>query len=76
RTETFARTIALEAGKPLRQARKEVARCVNTLRLSGEEAKRLTGETIPFDGYPGSEDRSGYYTLEPLGVILAITPFN
>ncbi|MCA8204465.1 aldehyde dehydrogenase family protein [Burkholderia sp. AU33545] len=74
--ETFARTIALEAGKPLRQARKEVARCVNTLRLSGEEAKRLNGETIPFDGYPGSEDRSGYYTLEPLGVILAITPFN
>ncbi|KAG8152319.1 aldehyde dehydrogenase family protein [Burkholderia catarinensis] len=76
RAETLARTIALEAGKPLRQARKEVARCVNTLRLSGEEAKRLVGETLPFDAYPGSEDRSGYYTLEPLGVILAITPFN
>ncbi|NHV26662.1 aldehyde dehydrogenase family protein [Burkholderia sp. D-99] len=74
--ENLARTIALEAGKPLRQARKEVERCVNTLRLSGEEAKRLVGETIPFDAYPGSEDRSGYYTLEPLGVILAITPFN
>ncbi|AXF24893.1 aldehyde dehydrogenase [Burkholderia pyrrocinia] len=76
RAETLARTIALEAGKPLRQARKEVARCVNTLRLSGEEAKRLVGETIPFDAYPGSEDRSGFYTLAPLGVILAITPFN
>ncbi|CAM2170697.1 putative aldehyde-dehydrogenase-like protein y4uC [Paraburkholderia sacchari] len=76
RAEGLARTISLEAGKPLRQARKEVARCVNTLRLSGEEAKRLVGETIPFDSYPGSEDRTGYYTLEPLGVILAITPFN
>ena len=72
----FARTISLEAGKTLRQARKEVARCVNTLRLSAEEAKRLAGETIPFDAYAGSENRSGYYTLEPLGVILAITPFN
>ncbi|MFX1675969.1 aldehyde dehydrogenase family protein [Paraburkholderia sp. A2WS-5] len=76
RAEGLARTISLEAGKPLRQARKEVARCANTLRLSGEEAKRLVGETIPFDSWPGSEDRSGYYTLEPLGVILAITPFN
>ncbi|MBN3788473.1 aldehyde dehydrogenase family protein [Burkholderia sp. Ac-20353] len=76
RAEMLARTISLEAGKPVRQARKEVARCVNTLRLSGEEAKRLVGETIPFDAYPGSEDRSGYFTLEPLGVILAITPFN
>ncbi|MBN3756000.1 aldehyde dehydrogenase family protein [Paraburkholderia sp. Tr-20389] len=76
RADTLARTISREAGKPLRQARKEVARCVNTLRLSGEEAKRLVGETIPFDSYPGSEDRNGYYTLEPLGVILAITPFN
>jgi len=72
----FARTIAMEAGKTIRQARKEVARCINTLRLSAEEAKRHGGEIIPFDAYAGAEDRSGYYTHEPLGVILAITPFN
>jgi glyceraldehyde-3-phosphate dehydrogenase (NADP+) len=76
RSEAFARTISSEAGKTIRQARKETARCVNTLRLCAEEAKRLTGEVIPFDSYAGSENRSGYYTLEPLGVILAITPFN
>ena len=76
RAAAFARTIALEAGKTIRQARKEVARCINTLRLSGEEAKRHVGEMIPFDAYAGSEDRLGYYTLEPLGIILAITPFN
>ncbi|KJV29058.1 aldehyde dehydrogenase [Aquitalea magnusonii] len=74
--DNFARTIVLEAGKTIRQARKEVARCVNTLRLSAEEAKRNSGETIPFDSYAGAADRSGYYTHEPLGVILAITPFN
>lgn len=72
----FARTIAQESGKAIRQARKEVARCVNTLRLSAEEAKRHGGEIIPFDAYAGAEDRSGYFTHEPLGVILAITPFN
>ncbi|MDN0076696.1 aldehyde dehydrogenase family protein [Crenobacter sp. SG2303] len=74
--DDFARTIAMEAGKTIRQARKEVARCINTLRLSAEEAKRHGGEIIPFDAYAGAEDRSGYYTHEPLGVILAITPFN
>lgn len=72
----FARTIVQESGKALHQARKEVARCVNTLRLSAEEAKRHGGEIIPFDAYAGAEDRSGYFTHEPLGVILAITPFN
>lgn len=74
--DEFARTIASEAGKAIRQARKEVARCINTLRLSAEEAKRHGGEIIPFDAYPGAADRTGYYTHEPLGVILAITPFN
>ncbi|SCK27295.1 Acyl-CoA reductase [Vogesella sp. LIG4] len=74
--DEFASTIASEAGKAIRQARKEVARCINTLRLSAEEAKRHAGETIPFDAYPGAADRTGYYTHEPLGIILAITPFN
>lgn len=76
RADSFARSIALESGKPLRQARREAARCVNTLRLSAEEAKRLGGEVIPFSAFPGSERRQGYYTHEPLGIILAITPFN
>jgi glyceraldehyde-3-phosphate dehydrogenase (NADP+) len=38
--EIFARRIVLEAGKTIRHARKEVARCVNTLRLSADEARR------------------------------------
>lgn len=75
-TEIFARRIVLEAGKTLRQARKEVARCVNTLRLSADEARRGGGEVIPFDAFPGSESRQGWFTREPLGVIAAITPFN
>lgn len=76
RSEVFARTIVAEAGKTIRQARKEVDRAINTLRLSAEEAKRGTGEVIPFDSYAGSEDRTGWFTREPLGIIAAITPFN
>jgi acyl-CoA reductase-like NAD-dependent aldehyde dehydrogenase len=74
--EDLACAITTESGKTIRQARKEVARCANTLTLSAEEAKRFVGEIIPFDSYPGLEDRKGHYTREPLGIVLAITPFN
>jgi len=76
RQEEFARTIAREGSKTIREARKEARRCVNTLTISGEEAKRLQGETIPFDSFPGGEKRVGYYQRVPIGVVLAITPFN
>lgn len=72
----FAGLIVDEAGKTLRQAEKEVKRCINTLRLSAEEARRNAGEVVPFDAYEGSESRQGWFTREPLGLILAITPYN
>lgn len=72
----LARLIVEESGKTIRQAHKEVDRCANTLLLSAEEAKRIGGELIPFSAYEGSADRMGYAQREPLGIILAITPFN
>jgi acyl-CoA reductase-like NAD-dependent aldehyde dehydrogenase len=74
--DAYAVTIVKETGKPIRNAAREVARAANTLRLSAEEATRLTGETLAFDSFPGGETRSGYYRFEPVGVIAAITPFN
>ncbi|RUM23990.1 aldehyde dehydrogenase family protein [Rhizobium vallis] len=76
RLEEFALLIVREAGKTISQARKEATRCVNTLKLSAEEAKRNAGEVIPFDAYAGSESRQGWYTREPLGIVAAITPYN
>jgi glyceraldehyde-3-phosphate dehydrogenase (NADP+) len=76
RHEAFAVTIAREGVKTIREARKEVTRCVETLRLSAEEARRINGETIPFDQRAGSENRMGYFLREPIGVVGAITPFN
>ncbi|MFZ6049362.1 aldehyde dehydrogenase family protein [Pseudomonas sp. CR3202] len=72
----FAGLIVAEAGKTLRQAEKEVKRCINTLKLSAEEAKRNAGEVVPFESYEGSESRQGWFTREPLGLIVAITPYN
>ena len=65
-----------EVGKTTRRAIEEVLRCLNTLRLSADEARRSAGEVIPFDAYAGSANRQGWFTREPLGVIKAITPHN
>ncbi len=47
RSEEFARTITLEEGKVIAEARFEVSRAVQVLLLSGEESKRLSGEVLP-----------------------------
>lgn len=76
RHEEFAKTIATEGSKTIKEARKEVSRCIDTITISAEEARRIVGETIPFDSREGSENRVGYYYRFPIGIILAITPFN
>ena len=76
RKEDLGRTIALEAGKPIRDARAEVLRAVQTFRFAAEEAKRIYGETIPMDAQIGSEKRVGITFRQPIGVIAAISPFN
>ncbi|MCD4838762.1 aldehyde dehydrogenase family protein [Neobacillus sedimentimangrovi] len=74
--EKFAYMISREGSKTIREAEKETARCIQTLRISAEEARRIQGETISFDQMPGSENRVGYYYRFPIGIIAAITPFN
>jgi acyl-CoA reductase-like NAD-dependent aldehyde dehydrogenase len=74
--EEFARLIVAEAGKPIRDARVEVTRAVQTLTLCAEEAKRLGGEVVPFEATPGSENRVGFTLSVPVGPVCAITPFN
>ena len=55
RAEELATTIASEGVKTIGEARKEVGRCVQTLRLAAEEARRNGGEVVRFDQAPGSE---------------------
>lgn len=76
RREEIARAITLESGKPIRDARVEVGRAINTFTIAMEETKRLGGEVIPLDLIPGSERRLGLVRRFPIGVILGITPFN
>ena len=76
RRDELGRLIALEAGKPIRDALVEVDRAVLTFRLGAEEAERLTGELIPLDLMPSSKDRVGITRRFPIGPIAAISPFN
>jgi acyl-CoA reductase-like NAD-dependent aldehyde dehydrogenase len=76
RASAFAELLSREGCKPIRDARREVQRAVETVRLSAEQADRLEGRTLPFDDTPRGADRLGWYTREPVGVVAAITPFN
>lgn len=72
RAEDLARAMAREVGKPIAEARGEVARCVTILRYYAGEAVREMGEVIPAQA-PGALQ----FTLrEPLGVVALITPWN
>ncbi len=74
--ERFCRTIALEAGKPITQARTEVDRAVLTFRTAAEEALRIGGEVLPLDLFPGSDGRLALSRRFPVGPVACITPFN
>ena len=74
--DSFVRTMQMEAGFTQSDAAGEVRRCIQTLRLSAEEARRLAGEVIPLAGAPQQGARMGFTLRVPLGVVLAITPFN
>ncbi|MDD5597831.1 MAG: aldehyde dehydrogenase family protein [Victivallaceae bacterium] len=74
--DKFAISISNEVGKTIKEASGEVTRAIQTLKVASEEAKQIHGETIPFDAAPGIKNRQGFYSRVPLGVILAITPFN
>jgi glyceraldehyde-3-phosphate dehydrogenase (NADP+) len=76
RREELARTIALEAGKPIRTAQVEVDRAVFTFSVAAEESKRIYGEIVPLDWLPGNEGREARIRRVPLGPVTGITPFN
>ena len=76
RLEDFARTLTMEEGKVIGEARLEVSRAAETIIGSAEEAKRLGSEVVPLDGAPGTGNRLGFTLRVPCGVVLAITPFN
>jgi acyl-CoA reductase-like NAD-dependent aldehyde dehydrogenase len=76
RRDDLARTIAAEAGKPLKAARAEAERAAATFSAAAAALEAQVGEMLPLDVNAASLGRWGVVKRVPLGPVLAITPFN
>ena len=76
RKDEIARTLAGEAGKPLKDARIETERAAMTFHVAAEEARRLSGEFVPMDLAPHGAGRLAIVKRVPVGPVAAISPFN
>lgn len=75
-TLQLAAALQTEGGFTRTDAEGEIRRCLQTFKLSAEEARRLAGEVVPLEGAPQQAGRLGFTIRVPLGVVCAITPFN
>ncbi len=76
RAEELARVLCVEAGKPIRDARVEVSRAVDTFRIAAEESVRLDGEIMPLDISPRATGYEAHLRRVPVGPCAFVTPFN
>lgn len=76
RKDEFAELLTMEVGKPISTARTEVSRSVLTYQLAAEEARRIGGEVVPLDLNIPGQNRYGIVRRFPIGIVLAIAPFN
>ena len=74
--DEFARIIALEAGKPIVQARGEVQRAMTTFLTAADECSQSHDEVLRLDRAVGGEGRHAVVRRFPIGPIGAISPFN
>jgi acyl-CoA reductase-like NAD-dependent aldehyde dehydrogenase len=77
RRDELALLIAREAGKPISLSQVEVDRAVFTFRAASEAAQRAgEGEVMDMSVAASGVGRTGSFRYFPIGVVLAITPFN
>lgn len=74
--DKIAKTITSEMGKTISDSLVEITRSANTCRCAADEAKRINGEVLSSDSYSQGKKRIAVIQKKPLGIILAITPFN
>src|SRR5690606_38256796 len=76
RAEELALALCIEAGKPIRDARGEVSRLIDTFRIAAGEATRIDGETIELQISERTRGYRGMVKRVPIGACSFITPFN
>lgn len=76
RFDELAMSLCIEAGKPIRDARGEVLRLIDTFRIAGEESVRQTGEVMNLEISPRARGYRGMWKRVPIGPCSFIAPFN
>ncbi|MBI5865108.1 MAG: aldehyde dehydrogenase family protein [Planctomycetes bacterium] len=76
RAGELATALAIEAGKPIRDARGEVTRLLDTFRIAAEESVRIGGEVLPLDISARTAAYESFWRRFPIGPCAFITPFN
>lgn len=76
RFEELAYSLCIEAGKPIKDARGEVTRLIDTFRIAAEESVRMGGEVMNLEITPRAKGYSGMYKRVPIGPCSFISPFN
>ena len=74
--DLFRDIIVLESGKTLKDAESEVCATIERFGAAAGEAKQVRGEAILGDEVPWNPEKMGIVLRKPLGVVLAICPFN
>lgn len=76
RFDELALALCIEAGKPIKDARGEVTRLIDTFRIAAEESTRLGGELQTLDISPRARGYRGMWKRVPIGPCSFISPFN
>ncbi len=76
RHQELSEALCIEAGKPIRDARGEVTRLIDTFRVAAEESVRMTGEWMPLDISARAEGYESVWRRFPIGPCSFIAPFN
>jgi len=76
RSDELALALCIEAGKPIRDARGEVTRLIDTFRIAAGEATRSDGELIELQISKRTRGYRGMVKRVPIGACAFITPFN
>lgn len=76
RFDELAMALCIEAGKPIRDARGEVSRLIDTFRIAAEESVRMRGEVMNLEISPRARGYRGMWKRVPIGPCSFISPFN
>lgn len=75
--DELSQVLMMEIAKDKKSCKSEVLRTADFIRFTADSARTLIGEHIPGDSFPGfKNNKISMVKREPLGVVLAISPFN